>query len=165
MKVLTKIENFLTCLFLLTAMVISLYSVFMRYIVGESQSWATEIFTMMFVWAIFIGFSTALRDDAHVAIDILYDRAGPGMKKVCEVVTLVVGTAFSIFFIWTGTDMVLTAYGQGIKTIDVGFPIWINYLIMPIAGVLLLIRFVEKAYKYFKDNGSVKKEDEAEWQQ
>lgn len=164
MKILNTIENVISGILFIVGVSISLYSVFMRYIVGESQSWATEIFTMMLVWAIFIGFSTALRDDKHVAIDILYDRVGPKMKKFCEIVTLFVGIAFSIFFIWTGTEMVLTAYEQGIKTIDVGVPIWINYLIMPIAGILLFIRFVEKAYKFFK-YGPVEKDGDTEWQQ
>ena len=164
MKMLDKIENVISGVLFLSGIIISLYSVFMRYIVGESQSWATEIYTMMLVWAIFIGFSTALRDDKHVAIDILYDRVGSTMKKVCEIVILFFGIAFSVFFIWTGMDMVLTAYEQGIRTIDVGVPIWINYLIMPIAGVLLLIRFLEKAYKFFK-NGPVEKDGDAEWQQ
>ncbi|TWI54743.1 TRAP transporter small permease [Halalkalibacter nanhaiisediminis] len=165
MKVLSKIENIFTAVFLLAGTGISLYSVFMRYVVGSSQSWATEIFTMLFVWAIFIGFSTALRDDSHIVIDVVYDRVGPGMKKVCEIVTLIVGTAFSAFFIWAGMDMVLTAYAQGIRTIDVGVPIWITYLIMPIAGVLLLIRFIEKAYRFFTNKVDLEKGDEAEWQQ
>ncbi|MFD1037457.1 TRAP transporter small permease [Virgibacillus byunsanensis] len=159
------IENIISALFFLAGISLSLYSVFMRYVMGGSQSWATEIFTMMLVWAIFIGFSTALRDDKHVSIDILYDRVGPGMKKVCELVTLIFGIAFSLFFIWTGIDMVSTAYAQEIRTIDAGFPIWINYLIMPIAGVLLFIRFVEKAYRFFlKKEIPTEKEAGSEWQ-
>lgn len=109
---------------------------------------------MLLVWAIFIGFSTALREDKHIAIDIIYDRAGPTFRKISQVVTLLVGISFSLFIIWSGFDMVMTAYEQQIKTIDLGFPIWINYLIMPIAGALLFIRFCEKAYKFF-----IKKED------
>lgn len=167
MKLLTKIENFFMSLFFLLGIGISLYAVFMRYVMGSSQSWATEIYTMFLVWAIFIGFSTALRDDKHVAIEILYDRFGPKMKKFCEIIVLVIGTAFSIFFIVSGSDMVLTAYQQGIKTIDVGIPIWINYLIMPIAGILLFLRFAEKAYLYFKNgkNLSQAKEADSEWKQ
>lgn len=166
-KWLTKIENLFSAIFFLLGISISLYAVFMRYVVGSSQSWATEIYTMMLVWAIFIGFSTALRDDKHVSIEILYDRVGPKMKQVFEIVTLLIGIAFSMFFVWTGSEMVVTAYEQGIKTIDVGFPIWINYLIMPIAGMLLLIRFIEKTYRFFSkdDSNSTNEEADEEWQQ
>jgi C4-dicarboxylate transporter DctQ subunit len=166
MRFLTKIENIFSATFFLVGIGISLYSVFMRYVIGNSQSWATEIYTMMLVWAIFIGFSTALRDDKHIAIDILYDRVGPTMKKTFEIFTLVFGIAFSVFFIWTGSEMVWTAYGQGIKTIDVGIPIWIYYLVMPFAGILLCIRFIEKAYKTFTNkNNPTDKEADPEWQQ
>ncbi|MFA8437864.1 TRAP transporter small permease [Pueribacillus sp. YX66] len=165
MKVLTKIENFFAALFFISGIAVSLYAVFMRYIIGHSQSWATEIFTMLLVWAIFIGFATALRDNAHIAIDIVYDRVGPNVKKIFEIVTLIFGISFSIFFIWTGTQMVLAAYSQGIKTIDAGFPIWIYYLIMPVGGLLLLIRFIEKAFRFFTKDVTTETEVESEWQQ
>lgn len=165
MKVFDWIESAFSALFFLVGIGISLYSVFMRYIMGSSQSWATEIYTMLLVWAIFIGFSTALKDDKHIAIDVLYDRFGPTMKKVSQVIILFIGLAFSVFIIWTGLDMVTTAYAQGIKTIDVGFPIWINYLIMPIAGTLLFIRFCEKAYKFFVKKEEVVGGGDAEWKQ
>ena len=165
MKVFDWIESAFSALFFLVGISISLYSVFMRYIMESSQSWATEIYTMLLVWAIFIGFSTALKDDKHIAIDVLYDRFGPTMKKVSQVIILLIGLAFSIFIIWTGMDMVTTAYDQGIKTIDVGFPIWINYLIMPIAGTLLFIRFCEKAYKFFVKKEEVVGGGDAEWKQ
>lgn len=154
MKILNWIESAFSAILFVAGVGVSLYSVFMRYVMGSSQSWATEIFTMLLVWAIFIGFSTALREDKHIAIDIIYDRAGPTFRKISQVVTLLVGLSFSVFIIWSGLDMVMTAYAQQIKTIDLGFPIWINYLIMPIAGALLFIRFCEKAYKFF-----IKKED------
>lgn len=166
MKTLAKIENAFSWIFFSLGVGISLYSVFMRYVVGQSHGWSTEIYTMLLVWAIFIGFSTALRDDKHIAIDIVYDRAGPLFKKVANTVTFLVGLCFSAFIVWAGIEMVLAAYAQGIKTIDAGFPIWISYLIMPIAGILLFIRFIEKAYRYFilKEEPTNEEEDYT-WQQ
>ena len=66
MKWLTKIENAFSWTFFSIGIGVSLYAAFMRYVMNHSQSWATEIYTMLLVWAIFIGFSTALRDDKHI---------------------------------------------------------------------------------------------------
>lgn len=165
MKVLNFIESALSGILFLLGIGISLYSVFMRYVMGASQSWATEVYTMLLVWAIFIGFSTALKEDKHIAIELFYDRFGPTMKKVSQAIIFLIGIGFSIFIIWTGFNMVLTAYDQQIKTIDLGFPIWINYLIMPIAGVLLLIRFCEKAYRYFVKHEEITHGGDLEWKQ
>lgn len=165
MKVLDLIESAFSAVFFLGGIAISLYSVFMRYVLGASQSWATEIFTMLLVWAIFIGFSTALKEDKHIAIDLVYDRAGPTFRKISQAFTLIIGLAFSVFIIWSGMDMVMTAYEQGIKTIDLNFPIWINYLIMPIAGALLFIRFCEKAYKFFIKKEEVVHGEDILWKQ
>lgn len=157
------IENVLITFFFLTGVTISLYAVFSRYVLGVSQSWATEIYTTLLVWAIFIGFSTALRDDHHVSIDLLYDRVSPKMKRVFDLIVVLIGIAFSVFFIVSGADMTLTTLQQGIRTIDVGMPLWIYYLIMPIAGLLLLIRFIEKGISIFKKPTILKKEDKQEW--
>lgn len=165
LKILNTIESVLSGLFFLFGIGISLYSVFMRYVIGASQSWATEIYTMLLVWAIFIGFSTALKEDKHIAIEIMYDKSGPKMRKVSQVITLLVGVGFSLFIVWTGMEMVLTAYSQEIKTIDLGFPIWINYLIMPISGTLLFVRFCEKAYRFFVKNEDVSIEGDVQWKQ
>ncbi|MEI4768743.1 TRAP transporter small permease [Psychrobacillus sp. FJAT-51614] len=165
MRILNTIESALSGFLFLLGIVISLYSVFMRYVLGASQSWATEVYTMLLVWAIFIGFSTALKEDKHIAIEFLYDKSGPTMKKVSQVIVFIIGIGFSLFIIWTGFNMVLTAYSQQIKTIDLGFPIWINYLIMPIAGILLFIRFCEKAYKYFVKHEEVTHGGDVEWKQ
>ncbi|QDY45028.1 TRAP transporter small permease [Planococcus glaciei] len=81
LRALDLIESAFSALFFLAGIAISLYSVFMRYVLGASQSWATEIYTMLLVWAIFIGFSTALKENKHIAIDILYDRSGPTFRK------------------------------------------------------------------------------------
>lgn len=161
MKVISKIENFFAMLFFLSGIGISLYGVFSRYVLGQSHSWTTEIYTMLLVWAIFIGFSTALRDDKHIAIDILYDRVGSKTRKIFEVIILIIGIAFSTFFMWTGYEMVLTSFEQGHKTIDAGFSIWISYLAMPVAGVLLLIRSVERAVRVFL-NKTTSTEEEAD---
>ncbi len=165
MKWLDKIENAFSWTFFSVGIGVSLYSVFMRYVMHNSQSWATEIYTMLLVWAIFIGFSTALRDDKHIAIDMIYDWAGPLYKKIANVVTLIVGLAFSAFIVYAGTEMVLAAYSQGVKTIDFGFPIWINYLIMPLTGTLLFIRFIEKAHRFFIRKEDAISEVDHKWQQ
>ena len=165
MKVLNFIESALSGILFLLGIGISLYSVFMRYVMGASQSWATEVYTMLLVWAIFIGFSTALKEDKHIAIELFYDKFGPTMKKVSQAIIFIIGIGFSISIIWTDFNMVLTAYDQQIKTIDLGFPIWINYLIMPIAGVLLLIRFCEKAYRFFVKHEEITHGGDLEWKQ
>ena len=150
MKWFHKLENAVAFLFFVLGVAVSLYGGFMRYVIQHSQSWTSEIYTFMLVWAIFIGFGTALRDGEHIAIDLLYDRLPLALKKAVNVFVLLVGLAFSLFFIISGGQMVMTAFGQGIQTIDVGMPIWIPYLIMPLGGILLFIHFCEKAYNELK---------------
>lgn len=159
MRILTFIENFISGLLLIAGVIVSIYSIFMRYVMEHSLSWATEFYTMFLVWAIFIGFSTALRDDKHISIDILFDRVNPTFQKIFELIVLFVGTAFSMFFVWAGVEVVLSSYNQGSTSIDAGFPIWINYLILPISGLLLFIRLLEQTILFFRKKQSSSEEE------
>ncbi|USG65008.1 TRAP transporter small permease [Brevibacillus ruminantium] len=148
-RVIRIIEDALSGSLFILAVLVSLYGIVTRYILEISQFWATEIYTLFLVWGIFIGFGTALRDDAHISIDLLYDRFPEKWKKVSDYFVLLVGFAFSLFFIITGLKMVATVYIQGGKTLDVEMPMWIPYLSMPVGGLLLFTHFLEKAMKRF----------------
>lgn len=149
-KWLRTMENILSGSFFLTGTLVCLYGVFMRYIAGESQFWVGEVYTTLIVWAIFIGFGTALRDEVHVSIDLLYMHLNGKLKSIFTAIGLIIGFAFSIFFIVSGLNMTLVAFYQGILTLDLEIPIWISYMIMPLAGVLLLIHFIEKTLVFIK---------------
>lgn len=143
------LEDILGGSLFIIGLLISLWGVFTRYVLGISQFWTTEIFTMLFVWAIFIGFGTALRDKAHISIDLIYDRVSQKWKNIFDGFAILIGIVFSVFLFVTGLDILTVAYEQGGKTLDVQMPIWITYLILPVGGLLLFVHFIENALRHF----------------
>lgn len=155
-KILKVAEDFFSGIFLLAGISISLYAIIMRFL-NNSQYWTSELYTMLIVWAIFIGFGTALRDDDHISMDVLYERLSEKVKLYVNLFGVLVGLIFSLFFTLSGFNMMLAAYSQGIKTLDLGWPVWISYTIMPIGGILLFLHFIEKGIlNYQKLKNSIK---------
>ncbi|WP_281254521.1 TRAP transporter small permease [Fredinandcohnia onubensis] len=139
-------------LFLLLGVGVSLYGVFMRYFLKNPSSWATEVYSLLILVSIFIGLGVALRNNEHIAIDLVYDRMNNRWKKISDYFSLIIGVIFSVFFLVTGSQLLFESFKQGIVSISTGLPIWVTYLVIPISGLLLLIHYVVKIISYYKVN-------------
>ena len=65
--------------------------------------WTLEFCLLLWVWMIFWGNAFVVRDDDHVAFDILYNRVRPGIRRwfaVVASVAIAVGLALSIEPTW-----------------------------------------------------------------
>lgn len=153
---LTKVEESIMIPLFVFAVLLGFVNVALRYIFHASIYGAEEVFTFAFVWAIFIGFSTALKDERHVEVTIVYNYLPRSIQRVCDFVSSMIGLAFCVFFTYFGYHMVIDQHRFGGVTMDARLPMWIIALIMPIGGTLLGISFLYRIYKY-----NIKKTDNA----
>lgn len=147
LQVLGKIEQNIAGFLFIVGSIICLYGVFMRYVVNSPVTWTSELFELFMVASIFIGFGMALKDEHHIVVDLVYDKMPPAIKKGFNIVSNLLGAGFSLFLTIMGIQMVQVAHSQGGVTIDVGIPIWITYLIMPIGMGLLALYFLDRTVK------------------
>jgi len=149
MNRIAKIEKLIMIPLFLTGMCVCLYGVIMRYIFNNPVHWIEEIFALTLVWAIFIGFSSALKNDNHISLDLLYEFLPKKIQRIFDLVGYVIGIMFSIFFIYYGSLMVIEAYQIGGVSLDAKIPLWISSIIMPLAGVFLILAYIEKIINHF----------------
>ncbi|MFJ5768941.1 TRAP transporter small permease [Psychrobacillus sp. NPDC093180] len=142
LSILEIVEEGIASFFFITGSIIAIYGVFMRYIFNNPVSWTTEIFEVFMVAAIFIGFGMALKDERHIVVDLVYDKMPSFIKKIFNIISNVLGAGFSIYLMFMGIEMVDIARIQGGVTVDVGIPIWLTYMIMPIGMGLLSFYFL-----------------------
>jgi len=135
----------------LIGMGISLYGVIMRYILNNPIHWIEEIFALTLVWSIFIGFSTALKSDNHIALDLLYSVLPKKIQSVLDLIGYAIGIMFASFFIYYGLLMVIEAYKIGGVSLDAHLPLWIISIIMPLTGVFLILAYIEKIINHFSN--------------
>lgn len=153
-KWLDHIEEGLAGVLFIGGVVVSLYGVFTRYILNAPETWITEIFEFLLTWSIFIGFGLALKDNRHIQVEILFDMLPKGLKRIVATISNLIGGGFSFYLAYSSIELITISKEQGIKTIDVGIPIWISYLVLPIGMGLLGLYFFVKAYKAMKGDQS-----------
>ncbi|UFJ38904.1 TRAP transporter small permease [Brevibacillus humidisoli] len=149
-----NLEELLSGSLLVIGLAISLYGVFMRYFMNAPQAWVDEIFKYFVIWGILIGGSMALRNNHHISVDLLYDKFPKGLQKCSDLFANLVGLIFGVFLAYNGWVLVMARVVSGQVSTDVGVPLWIVYLILPLAGVMLGLRFIEKIYRLLKKGGS-----------
>lgn len=143
-KVWAFIEEVSAGTFFSVGIALIFYGVIMRYIFNSPQAWVEEVARYSLIWGVFLGFGLALRHNQHIQVDILYDRLKPGMKRALDILATVISILFCIIYTYYGFILVESRFHSGMVSLDVGIPMWIVYLILPISGVLFLLRFIER---------------------
>ncbi len=145
---LTRIEESLMIPLFLLAVSIGFVNVVLRYLFQRGMYGAEEVFTFTFVWAIFIGFSTALKEGLHVEVSIVYNLLPKPLQKTCDFLSSLIGLFFCYFFTYYGYEAVVKHYSMGGVTMDARLPMWMISVILPISGVLLGISFLYRIYRH-----------------
>ncbi|OOE14476.1 TRAP transporter small permease [Fictibacillus arsenicus] len=153
-KWLDRIEEILAGTLFIGGVLVSLYGVFTRYVLNAPQAWITEVFEFLLVWSIFIGFGMALKDNRHIQVELVFDMLSTTFKKILAAISNVIGGIYSFYLTFSSFELITLSKQQGIKTIDVGIPLWITYLILPIGMGLLGIYFFIKAAKAIRGDKS-----------
>lgn len=146
-KIYTFFEDFSSSLFFIAGLLLMFYEVIMRYIFNDPTSWINETASIIVVWGILFGLSVALRDNHHIAVDIFYTLLPRKIQKAVDIFANIVGIGFCIFLAYYGAELVLHNFESGQVTMDTRTPYWIYYLVLPISGLMFLIRFIERLKK------------------
>jgi TRAP-type mannitol/chloroaromatic compound transport system permease small subunit len=143
-KVMDKIINFVGYLtgILLVLMIINVaYDVVMRYAFHNSSIGMQEVEWHLFAVIILFGTGYALRHNAHVRVDFLYDRFGYKTKAMINIVgTLLFLIPLALLITYGSYDFVMDAYTTGEISEDPGGLThrWIIKGMIPLAFTFLI---------------------------
>ncbi|WCN37288.1 TRAP transporter small permease [Aneurinibacillus uraniidurans] len=149
------LEDILAGSFLSVGIALIFYGVIMRYVFNEPKAWVEEVVNYTIVWGALLGVPIALRGNHHIQVDMLYDKLPPAGKRLLDIFSSAMGVLFCIFFTYYGYLLVAKRYTSGMVSMDVGIPMWLVYLILPISGVMFLLRFIERLVQSLMRNSDV----------
>jgi TRAP-type mannitol/chloroaromatic compound transport system permease small subunit len=86
------------------------YDVFIRYVFREPTFWAYEISWMLYSANFLLGLGYALRERAHVRVDILVNQFPCRVRLILEVLFLLLLLLFCCVAVWHGSKYALTAW-------------------------------------------------------
>jgi len=133
------------------------YDVIARYIFNSPTSWGYEISWMLYAANFLLGFAYALREGAHVRVDVILNEFSPRLKAGIEAVFLFTTLLLFCFtVVWFGIDFavesctilegsMLTLWAPPVYPIKV--LIVLSFLALGLQGVAEFVRKLKITFK------------------
>ncbi len=170
MKILDRLEEYLIAFLMALATLITFAAVVHRYLSGLpiphvqdylislNFSWAQEVTIFLFIWMAKFGAAYGVRSGIHVGVDVLVNRLSPQYQRICILFSIFAGIVFTGTIAYLGLEMVKNRYENQMTTDVLEMPLWIVYLVIPIASSLMAFRFMQVGWKFLK-TGEMPKHD------
>src|SRR4030042_5590575 len=118
--------------FIVAIILLSVFEVFTRRILGRPTIWTHEILSYLFCASIMLTMAYTLRYKQHVVVDLIYGRLSPKTKAILNAITFIFFLGFfSAIFLWKGIVFAATSWAMLERT-----PSAFNFYVFP-ANTLL----------------------------
>ena len=128
--------------FIVAIILLSVFEVFTRRILGKPTIWTHEILSYLFCGAIMLTMAYTLRYKQHVAVDLIYARFTPRTKAILDIITFIFFLGFfSFVFLWKGIVFAATSWGMLERTPSAfNFYVFPAKTLLPVGAFLLLLQ-------------------------
>ncbi len=123
------------------------FAVIMRYFFSMSWKELSEFNVTLFAFTTFWGMGVNVIKGEHVMIDILYNKFSPGVKRIVNVINLLIMFVVDLVFTVQGFKYVGMAGRQ--LSMGMEIPMMYMYGIMPVSGIICAICIVVKLIEIF----------------
>ncbi len=138
---LEKIEYLLMVVGIVITVVILFAQVILRYVFNASLPWIEEAGRYLFIYFTWIGTSLAASSGDHIRVEILQNKF-PGAKKYLEILCHIVCGGMAVFMLVFGIKLISVMRLNVAVSPTMKIPMWICYFVIPIAGALMIIKYV-----------------------
>ena len=134
--------GYLCGLGILTMGLVLAYEVVCRYFFDSPTIWAQETSVYIFMWTMLAGSAYTLMQGKHVRIDLIFERLPRKAQQVLDVLTSLVGIAFSAVVSWQAWEMLSATFKLGkVSATLLRVPMWIPQCSLLLGFVLLTFQF------------------------
>lgn len=143
---LDRLEEVFMAVALAFMTLLTFVQVTLRYVFDSGFVWSLEATTYTFAWLVLIGMSYGVRTQSHIAVDALTGRLPGGARRIAAGLALLLCLTYCGFMLYGSSIFVERLMALGNDARDIPVPRWLLTGIMPIAFVLLALRFVQAAW-------------------
>jgi C4-dicarboxylate transporter DctQ subunit len=141
------INRFIAAFGISAGVAIAFTNVVARYAFDASFTWAAELTIFMFLWSTFFGAAYCFKKDAHIAVTVVLEKVAPQTAKALMLLSHTVTFVFLGAVSYFGYEYLLLVIDLEETSIDLGIPMWIPYLVIPVAFAFAAFRVGEKIYE------------------
>jgi len=144
-KVMSFFEEWTLFISVLVALIALFFNVILRYGFNYSLAWSEELVREVIIYTTFIGCSAAVKNRSLIKIDASV-QLFPMLKIPLTFFSNFVVMIFALMMIYYGWLMAALQVRTNQKTIIMQIPLVYLYAILPLMGVLMLIRVIQVFY-------------------
>ena len=149
----TKYVSYLTAFILALLVILVVFDATSRYLFSEGSTALQELEWHFFDVVILLSIAYTLRNNAHVRVDIFYDRFSPKTKAIINIISFILFVLpLSFLIIYIGIGFVELSYVQHEASSDPGGLKyrWIVKSLMPLAFILLALQAFKELWSDIK---------------
>ena len=147
-KILTFFEEWTLFITVFVALISLFINVVLRYGFNYSLAWSEELVREVIIYTTFIGCSAAIKKQTMIKIDASV-QIFPKLKTPLTFFSNFATLIFAGMLIYYGWLMALLQVRTNQKTIIMQIPLVYLYAILPLTGVMMLIRTVQTTRDYY----------------
>jgi C4-dicarboxylate transporter DctQ subunit len=149
-KVLSFFEEWTLFISVIVALIALFFNVVLRYGFNYSLAWSEELVREVIIYTTFVGCSAAVKNRSLIRIDASV-QLFPKLKFLLTFFSNFVVMIFSIMMIYYGWLIAALQVHTQQKTIIMQIPLVFLYAVLPLMGVLMLIRVIQVFYEDFQE--------------
>lgn len=138
---LSAIEAVTIVLLSFGGLAIGTMQVVLRYAFNTGYSWSEAAFILLTVSAMLMAGSRAVREDAHVRVDLLPMLATPRLQQVLQIIAHLATFALCAYFFYAGLKYVQFSKMMDTTSPDTGLKDWVIWLIVPVTMSFFCLRY------------------------
>lgn len=129
---------------LAAVMFVMTIEVFFRYVMRQPSYWSLEVSTYLLVAAVSLGGAYTLRMNAHVGVEIVYNKLPALLKRFAFILAMLSVLVFASVLVWYGIKEVQVALRFRDRSLTpLAMPMAYPMSLIPIGGLLLAIQAIE----------------------
>ncbi|MQA04674.1 MAG: TRAP transporter small permease subunit [Streptosporangiales bacterium] len=140
---LSELAGYTSAVFILAAVLVVCYGVLLRYFIGASTVWQTELSIYLLIYAAFVGAAYGLKHGDHVAMEIVASRFSGRARDVIRLVVGVLGLGLAVVIL-------VVAWGFWWEVVESGRrsgtawnpPLAVPYAILPLGMLLVSLQYL-----------------------
>ncbi len=148
---LSEISGYVSGVLILSAMLIVCYGVVLRYVLGASTIWQTELSIYLLMFAAFVGGAYGLKHGDQVKIDVLVNRLPGRVQLFVRFVAVILGFVFIAAIGVISVELWWETVETGRRSGTAWNPrLMYPYFILPLGMTLIALQYLVIAAEIFR---------------
>ena len=142
-------ENWLLAILVLILVGLSGAQILLRVFFETGISWADPFSRTLVLWTGMLGALAAVRDEKHIALDVLQRFLSPAAQRVARFATMGFAAALCAAMAWYSSSLVGIDYAEGLQTggsVTAALRACFAESILPVGFALMALRFALRMF-------------------